>query len=79
MSPIQKATTAAERYDVVRSRSRDGRLPPGYPSPQPTAAWPAENVALLERYREWLQRKADLLPLRAHGRQRPGPQPQAPP
>jgi site-specific recombinase XerC len=54
MSPIKKATTAAERYDVVRSRSRDGRLPPGYPSPQPTAAWPAENVALLERYREWL-------------------------
>jgi integrase/recombinase XerC len=54
MSPIQKATTAAERYDAVRSRSRDNRLPPGYPTPQPTAAWPAENVALLERYREWL-------------------------
>jgi hypothetical protein len=54
MSPIKKATTAAERYDVVRRRSRDGRLPPGYPTPRPTAAWPAENVALLERYREWL-------------------------
>jgi site-specific recombinase XerD len=54
MSPIPKATTAAERYDAVRRRSRDRRLPPGYPTPQPTAAWPAENVALLERYREWL-------------------------
>jgi site-specific recombinase XerD len=54
MSPIQKATNAAERYDVVRRRSRDGRLPPGYPTPRPTADWPPENVTLLERYREWL-------------------------
>jgi site-specific recombinase XerD len=54
MSPIQKATNAAERYDVVRRRSRDGRLPPGYPTPRPTADWPPENVALLERYRQWL-------------------------
>jgi integrase/recombinase XerD len=54
MSPIKKATSAAERYDVNRRRSRDNRLPPGYPRPQPTAAWPADNVALLERYQEWL-------------------------
>jgi site-specific recombinase XerD len=54
MSPIPEATTAAERYDAVRRRSRDGRLPPGYPIPRSTTAWPDENVALLERYREWL-------------------------
>jgi site-specific recombinase XerD len=54
MSPIKKATNAAERYDVARYRARTSGLPPGYPLPQPTAAWPAENVALLEHYREWL-------------------------
>jgi hypothetical protein len=54
MSPITKATNAAERYDTNRRRSRDHRLPSGYPRPQPTAVWPAENVALLERYWEWL-------------------------
>jgi site-specific recombinase XerD len=54
MSPIPKATSAAERYDAVRRRSRDGRLPPGYPTPRPTPDWPVDNVALLERYREWL-------------------------
>jgi site-specific recombinase XerD len=50
----RKATNAAERYDTNRLFSRDNRLPPGYTPPRPTAAWPAENVALLERYREWL-------------------------
>jgi len=54
MSPITKATNAAERYDTNRRLSRDHLLPPGYPRPQPTTAWPAENVALLERYWEWL-------------------------
>lgn len=46
--------SAAERYDTSRHRARDDRLPPGYAVPQPTSAWPAENVALLELYREWL-------------------------
>jgi integrase/recombinase XerD len=54
MSPIKKATNAAERYDVARYRARISSLPPDYPLPQPTAAWPPENVALLEQYREWL-------------------------
>ena len=45
---------AAQRYDAARRRAHDDRLPPGYPLPQPTAAWPAENVALLERFRLWL-------------------------
>lgn len=47
-------TTAATRYDASRRRNKDFRLPPGYPLPQPTSLWPAENVALLERYRTWL-------------------------
>jgi integrase len=45
---------SAQRYDTARRRAHDDRLPPGYPLPQPTAAWPAENVALLERFRQWL-------------------------
>jgi site-specific recombinase XerD len=54
MNAYERFTSAAERYDAVRRRSRDSRLPPGYPLPHPTAAWPPENVALLERYRGWL-------------------------
>jgi site-specific recombinase XerD len=29
-------------------------LPPGTPVPQPTAAWPPENVTLLQQYQTWL-------------------------
>ncbi len=48
-------TTAAERYDTALRRGRKpSSLPPGYVEPQPTAAWPSENVRLLERYRSWL-------------------------
>lgn len=47
-------TSAAQRYDASRRRNKDGRLPPGFPRPQPTACWPPENVALLEEYRLWL-------------------------
>lgn len=46
--------SAAERYDDALRRARDGRLSPAAPRPQPTAAWPAENKALLERYQDWL-------------------------
>lgn len=49
------APTAAERYDRALLYGHTGRLPPGYPRPQPTTAWPAENVVLLEQYREWLE------------------------
>ena len=54
MTPPHKANWAAERYDSSRYYVRDHRLPPGYPTPRPTSEWPPENVALLERYREWL-------------------------
>ena len=46
--------SAAERYDYALSRARHTHLLPGYSPPKPTAAWPEENVALLERYRDWL-------------------------
>jgi site-specific recombinase XerD len=45
---------AAERYDHALRCARHGRLPPGYSRPRPTSDWPAENIALLEGYREWL-------------------------
>ncbi len=45
---------AALRYDACLARCRDYLVPLDQPVPQPTSAWPAENVALLEKYREWL-------------------------
>jgi site-specific recombinase XerD len=51
------ATPAAARYDrLLRYAKNTRRLPPGFPKPQPTAAWPRENVALLEDYQDWLLR-----------------------
>ena len=47
-------TAVAERYDKALSRARHTHLPPGTPVPQPTAAWPPENVVLLEQFQEWL-------------------------
>ena len=49
------STSAAERYD--RALHKGLQLKPPSPDavvPQPTCAWPEENVALLERYRAWL-------------------------
>jgi len=46
--------SAAERYDYALRRGRDHRLPPDAPRPQPTAAWPPENIVLLDRYYDWL-------------------------
>jgi site-specific recombinase XerD len=46
--------SAAARYDRALRYGRHRHLPPDYPRPQPTSAWPKENVALLERYRDWL-------------------------
>ena len=52
--PRSHATTAAARYDEALRYGREQRLPAEAPRPQPTAAWPAENVTLLERYQNWL-------------------------
>jgi site-specific recombinase XerD len=45
---------AVARYTRWLGNSRKCRLPPGWADPQPPTAWPAENVALLERYLAWL-------------------------
>jgi site-specific recombinase XerD len=59
MSVYIPGTSAALRYDTALCRCRKGRLPAGFPVPQPTSCWPAENVALLERYRLWLEGSGD--------------------
>lgn len=52
---IVKQTTAAARYDKALSRGKAlSPVPEGTPEPEPTSLWPAENVALLERYLAWL-------------------------
>ncbi|MEW5989414.1 MAG: tyrosine-type recombinase/integrase, partial [Chloroflexota bacterium] len=45
---------AAARYTASLRNSRKSRLPAGVIVPQPPSVWPAENVALLERYLVWL-------------------------
>ena len=48
-------TSAAERYDRALHKGLKLKPPPSHVVvPQPTCAWSPENVALLERYREWL-------------------------
>jgi len=54
MSPMRRPHSLAEQYDQTLHYTRDYRLPPGHPKPQPTACWPQENMALYERYRDWL-------------------------
>jgi site-specific recombinase XerD len=54
--PPHKASNVRERYDQALQYARDSRLPPDEPRPLPTPYWPAENIALLERYQQWLLR-----------------------
>jgi integrase len=54
MSPIPQAHSLEERYDRTLRYLRDKKLPPGHPSPQSTGCWPKENIALYERYQDWL-------------------------
>ncbi len=54
MTPPALPPTAAACYDAALRHAQARHQPVDYPSPAPTAAWPAENVALLERYQEWL-------------------------
>jgi site-specific recombinase XerD len=51
---MSNSYSVAERYDAALRRARHTHLPPGTPTPQPTAAWPPENIALLEQFRAWL-------------------------
>lgn len=54
MSFTPKYDSAAAWYTAILKNSRKAKLPLNYPQPQPPVAWPAENVALLERYLLWL-------------------------
>lgn len=47
-------TSLAELYDRALRLARHRFLLPDSLRPQPTSVWPAENVALLEQYRQWL-------------------------
>jgi len=48
------AQSTAERYDRALHYARRTDFSPNQAVPQPTTAWPAENIALLERYQNWL-------------------------
>ena len=54
ISPWHKATSIAMQYDQSLQYARDDGLPSGAARPLPTRHWPAGNVELLERYRDWL-------------------------
>ncbi len=54
VSPFRKAATLAEHYDQGLQLVRNQRLPKDYAAPKPTAFWPKENIALYERYRDFL-------------------------
>lgn len=46
--------SVAERYDQALRRAHHRRLTPGAPVPQSTAAWPPENIKLLQQFEAWL-------------------------
>ena len=54
MNQLDKYKSAAEWYTAILKNGRKSKLPLDYPQPQPPEMWPAENVALLERYLTWL-------------------------
>jgi integrase len=54
LMPPKSAVTVAGCYDQALHYTRDHHLPPAAPRPRPTADWPPENLALLERYVAWL-------------------------
>lgn len=47
-------SSVAGRYDHALRYARHQQLPPDQPRPQPTCAWPPENIALLAQYQQWL-------------------------
>ncbi len=55
MSPTKAAVTTTEIYDQALKYCRDLHLPPGILRPGYTSTWLPENVAVLERYRQWLE------------------------
>jgi site-specific recombinase XerD len=51
---MRRPHSLAEQYDQTLHYTRDKRLPADFPKPKPTTFWPPENIALYERYRDWL-------------------------
>lgn len=51
MSPLRRHHTLAEQYDQTLHYTNDCG---DAPKPAPTSQWPKENIALYERYRDWL-------------------------
>lgn len=54
MSPTKTAVTTCEIYNQALKYARDVCVPPNTPQPCYTHEWLPENIAALERYREWL-------------------------
>lgn len=54
MCPMRRTHSLTEHYDQTLYYTRDKHLSPGHARPQPSSCWPAENIALYERYRDWL-------------------------
>ena len=52
--PKHKPDSLAGQYDQILHSTRYKHLPADFIRPQPTAFWPPENLALYERYRDWL-------------------------
>lgn len=52
--PTPKVFSVAAYYDRSLLYARGKRLPEDAPRPKPTSFWPPENIAMLERYRNWL-------------------------
>ena len=56
MSDKSLTTWVAQRYDkALRLTRNKSQQPLTVPVPQPTAAWPLQNIELLARYCTWLQ------------------------
>jgi site-specific recombinase XerD len=51
---MSASLSVAARYDHALRYARHSHLPLGTPVPQPTTAWPPENIALLQQYQAWL-------------------------
>lgn len=54
MKPLNLSSPVTQIYDRALRHTHSRNLPPDAVWPRPTAEWPPENCALLERYRDWL-------------------------
>ena len=52
--PPHKAITLREKYDQALHYARDQHLPVGMPRPLASSHWHPDNLALFERYEQWL-------------------------